>query len=230
MILAALIGISDGPAGPYNLPPNYVTYSNFLDFWSRCRGIRLASPSTKVEFEHYYFTNTWFSFGETSHLRAFLDNLSIHQQSLLRYIDLDITLAMNQHRMNDWMACCALLPPTLVSLQFYMCTWPWYGMKKGEEWFICWREEYPQMPMPKDLVKVVELLNVLGGSARRCAPKAKIGLDIGSFYRVRERDASEEKCVRALDEVEPWSKDWLDWWEEDRKFDKDSEEGANDIA
>ena len=75
---------------------------------------------------------------------------------------------------------------------------------------------------------MVEMLNVVGKNARRCAANAKIGLCEGFLDR-RFRDP-EEKWVRVFDDVEPWSKDWLEWWEKYRKPDMISGEEANDTA
>ena len=208
----------------YTLCPHYYPQI-FPESGSCSYGMRFASPSTKFEFEHCYLTNKRFYFEEGNHLRAFLGDLSIYQQSLLRYLDLDLSRAMDAHcNMNDWVACCALLPPNLLSIQFRIQLWPWTERKIGEEWFICYLDEEP--PMLKNIVKI---LNVLGKSARRCAARTKIGFFEESPHPMY-KGPDWNKWVRVFDEVEPWSKYWLEWWEEDTKFDMDSGEGANDMA
>ena len=213
MILAALIPIYERDLQLPCIPPYIGWYTrplNVRNFWSCCCSIRLASPSTKVEFEHCYFTNTKFTFDTPSHLRAFLDNLSIYQQSLLRYFELDLTLNSFEHKFpDDWMTCCTLLPPNLKSIKFGVWTWPWTTRKTGEEWFLGGDSSY----YPVDNTRTS--LNVLGKLARRCAAKAKIGLRDNSSGWIND----DIEWFRVFDEVEPWGNDWLEWWEEDRKFD-----------
>ena len=178
--------------------------------WSRCCSMRLASPSTKVEFEHCYFTNTRFYIRDPDRLREFLGGLSIYQQSLLRYLELDIVISMWKKRsVTDWMACFALLPPNLKYIRFQIWNCPSDVRKIGEEWFMCYsRSDWP-------VENYGPILNLLGKMARRYAAKAKIGLCGGSSRRGSE----DIEWFRVLDELEPWSDDWIEWWEEDRKFD-----------
>lgn len=186
-------------------------------------GMRLASPSTKVGYEHCYLTNTRFCFGEARDLRDFLDNLSTYQQSLLRYFVFDMSRETKEHGVEDWMAYCARLPPNLMSIRLSLSGEPWDVMETGEGRFMCCVED--AWPCPDDMV---EVRNLVGNCARRFAPKAKIGLREGFSDRIFIYDR--ERWVRVLHEVEPWSKNWLEWWEEDRKSDMFSGEEANDMA
>lgn len=182
-------------------------------------GMRLASPSTRVEYEHCYLTEMTFIFDEPRHLEAFLDKMPIFQQSLLRSFMIKLYPPQQCHGdLNDWVAVFACLPPNLVSIYFDVWSWAACAMNLGGEWFVC-DEAQP----------AIDLLDLLGKRARRFAARAKIGL--ASYYDHPKHDyPSGEGWVRVLHELEPWSADWLKWWEEDTKVASDDGEGASDMA
>ena len=221
MILAALIHTGKDVDVLEKHIPIYGCTDMFPEPWALCSGMRLASPSTKVEFEYYYLMNTRFYFDAPRHLGHFLDSLSTYQQNLLRYLAIDMS---RRRQANDWVAYCACLPPNLVSIHFRITT-GWSDVREtGGEWLMCRLEDnFPR------LKNIVEFLNDVGKRARRCAAKAKIDLSDGSSGH-KFKDSDKVKSIRVLDEVEPWSKKWLEWREEDTKPDNVSEKEVNDMA
>ena len=202
-------------------------------------GMRLASPSTRVEYEHCYLTEMAFKFDEPRHLEAFLDKMPIFQQSLLRSFIIKLDPPQQcPGDMNNWVAVFARLPPNLVSIRFDVWSWAASATNPGGEWFICNDSWYEVQP-------AIDLLDLLGKRARRFAARAKIGLGrwydhprheakigLGRWYDHPRHDypSSGEDWVRVLYELEPWSADWLKWWEEATKVASDDGEGASDMA
>lgn len=70
---------------------------------------------------------------------------------------------------------------------------------------------------------------MLGKLARRCAARAKIDL-LKEYEDFVDLAPAEGVRIRVLDDLEPWSKDWLEWWEEDTKIYFDDGERASDMA
>lgn len=192
--------------------------------------IGLASPSTKVELEYCYLTNTTFPFGEPKDLERFFDSLSTYQQSLLRSFELD--LYSDSWDMADpscWLPICNRLPSNLTSIKFDMHHWVSSVKEPGERWFVSDEgQRYPRFKLD------MECLNVLGKAARRRAPRAKIGLVEGisdDFENARAWEYLDEKSwLPVLDELEPWSKEWLEWWAEDTKINLNGGERAIDMV
>lgn len=187
-------------------------------------GIRFASPSTKIEFEHYYLTKTNFNFWKPYALEMFLDQLSLYQRSLLRSFTLELGPwgdPDNAISIADWMAVCARLPPNLVSIRFKAWGYDVIGGAMGGSWFFRTRG-WPSFR------RTLTLLEILSARARRCAARAKIGL---LDYDDRPYDILEGDTVyEVFHELEPWSKSWLDWWEEATKIDLDDVERASNVA
>ena len=77
--------------------------------------------------------------------------------------------------------------------------------------------------------RAIEILEVLGNRARRHAARAKIGL-AGWDYDPKHVYPSGEGWVRVLHDLEPWSEDWLKWWEEDARVDLDDGKRAIKVA
>lgn len=165
-----------------------------------CYNMRLASPSTKFDFEHYYLTKTNFIFHEPKALEAFLDRLSVYQRSLLRSVTLKLfQTILEVSIIREWVTVCARLPCNLVSVKFSPDTTCEGSVTKGQ----------------------ISLLEILGKRVRRLAARAKIGLLDGfapSFSRWDGDDygppQDRETGVDVLKELEPWSKNWLEWREE----------------
>ena len=89
--------------------------------------------------------------------------------------------------------------------------WPWYD--RG---------------YPEDFDGMLSLLEIVIARVRRCAARAKLGLvDIDMN---RPIDGIRVRVVEAFHELEPWSKSWLEWWEEDTKIDFDDVEGGSNVA
>ena len=188
--------------------------------------IGLASPSTKVEFEHCYLTKTIFAFDQPESLESFLDSLSIHQQNLLRSFEFNLCGwdSWYQTEMRSWLRICNRLPSNLRSIKFNLRDGVSSIKEPGEKWFICdeglWFSKCELN---------IELMNTLGKRAQRRAARAKIGLVEGRYDRgYLERD--EKQWFPVLDELEPWSESWLEWWENDTKVDFDEGEEASNKA
>ena len=192
---------------------------------SNTHGMPLASPSTKVEYEYCFLTTKRFSFRDTIDFKAFLDRLSIYQRSLLRCIEIDTTF-MDRPNIDDWVVCCALLPPGLASVHYVGEFSPYYVRNIGEDWYLYEPKELSWGLEGVWIPEHIEKLNLLGKSVRRSAAKAKLSLEDRRRAPVPE-GLSGEKMYRVFDEVDPWGEDWLEWWEEDRKVALNGGQGLN---
>ncbi len=76
--------------------------------------------------------------------------------------------------------------------------------------------------------RTLPYLEILSARARRCAARAKFGL-VDYFDKPWDPRVG-ETVVEAFHELEPWSKSWLEWWEEDTKIDLDEVEGGSNVA
>ena len=190
-------------------------------------GLWLASPSTKFEMDHYYFSNAEFEFCYPGVLENFADKLSTYEWSLLRSVTLHLG---HNDRLSDWVSACARLPPNLVSIQFILSHWnTMSGTQIHGQWFII-PKGFRRNP-DELLDRTVMSVNTLGRLAHRLAAKAKIGLVVDG----REVDWDGHKYTnsphyRVLDDLDPWSKDYLRWWEEETKIDFEGDETFNKTA
>lgn len=182
----------------------------------------LASPSTKSETEHYYLTKTKFHFSSPEHLRIFLDDLSIYQQSLLRSFSVDWWVYWDQDFcMSSWIAAFADLPPNLVSMEFCPIGNATVVREIKGHWFTyCARFDRAQ--------RLAEYVNAMAKCARRHAPRAMFSLYIRG--RRSNVEPAAEEWIRVFDDLEPWSKNWLEWWEEENKLGLDGGEEADNTA
>ena len=96
------------------------------------------------------------------------------------------------------------------------------AMGAGGAWFIRLGSCY----LPQHQINMLE---VLGNRARRHAARAKIGL-AGWYDDPKHVYPSGEGWIRVLHDLEPWSEDWLKWWEEDIKLDLDDGKRAIKVA
>ena len=191
-------------------------------------GLWLASPSTRVEMEHYYLSNTRFKFCCPKDLEIFVDQLSTYEWSLLRLVTLEVSRDLEYScPLKEWMSACARLPPNLVSIQFNASNWNLMGAEIHGQWFIV--KTCPRDTPGLDLRRAIISIDTLGKLAHRVAAKAKIGLAVRDlqFWEVAEIEVIQ---VRVLDELEPWSKNWLSWWEEETKIDFEGGETFNKVA
>lgn len=145
----------------------------------------------------------------------------MYQQSLLRSFSIVLKGAwLSNSRSNAWAAICARLPPKLVSIDFNVAGYLDVEDADGQ-WLIYTSGFY-------EVQRAATLVNRLGSCVRRCAPRAKMSLsdskwnDGHSLYR--------EQGVRVLDELEPWSDNWLEWWEDSTEIDLNGGEGASNVA
>ena len=203
-------------------------YYNHLGCWESrgpYDGLRLASPSTKFEVDHYYFSNTKFIFRSPYDLNTLARRLSTSEWSLLRSITLHVR---HNDPLKDWMSACARLPPNLVSIEFDVYSHnTMRGTKIYGQWAII---SIGTAGTPVELLdRAVILVNTLGKLIRRVAAKAKIGLRVEG-YIYEEGDEIRNTHRRVLDDTEPWSKDYLSWWEEERKTDFEGNEKFNKAA
>ena len=75
----------------------------------------------------------------------------------------------------------------------------------------------------------ITLLDALGKRAPKCEARAKVrlvGCDTVPSNVVHPGAIN----IGVLDELEPWSKDWREWWEDATKVDLDDVEGASNFV
>ena len=191
-------------------------------------GMLFASPSTKAEFEYHYLTHTEFAFASPQILEAFLDRLSAYQRSLLRSVTFVIRRYWSPSPKDfsrDWFAAFALLPSNLVSIHFDASFFRTLINGDGQG-FIChgrWESRWENVDL------IAEVTDMLAIYARRCAARAKIGLS-NRGLPAEYVDEAEEGAVPVLRYLEPWSKNWREWWEETKDDDLIEGEGATDVA
>ena len=202
--------------------------NRFLSRHESYYGLWLASPSTRSEMEHYYFSNTRFIIRYPTDLEVFADQLSTHEWSLLRLIRLEVCGDWTYNSsLKDWMSACARLPPNLVSITFGIEMWDAIGAEIHGHWVLVWLSRHVT-PGPK-LHRASILINTLGKLAHRIAAKAKIGLEVdGDNHKVRPEPSHIHH--RVLDDLDPWSKDYLSWWEAKTKIDFEGDETINKAA
>ena len=74
---------------------------------------------------------------------------------------------------------------------------------------------------------LIEYLDSAARDIRRRAARAKISLQIPEG---QIKTVTEEEWIPVFDDIEPWSKNWLEWWEEENKLDLDGGEEADNTA
>ena len=189
-------------------------------------GLWLASPSTRFEVKQHYFANTRVVFSSPVHLETFVDHLSIYEWSLLRSVTLDVSEdCKHKASLRGWMSACARLPPNLASIRIRVHTWILTGAEIHGQWFVV--NNHPAGRPDTGLGSVIIFVNTLGKLAHRIAAKAKIDL---AFTEFGEVDELRNTRHRVLDDLDPWSKDWLSWWEQETKMDFESDETFNKAA
>lgn len=170
--------------------------------------LRDVSASTKVEVEYTFLTQTKFGFNSPDALKCFLGSLTKCQQSLLR----SLTIELFDQRLCDkvkadnkaWMDACAQLPSGLTSIEFRFDLWSLDGWKRYKTGFT-----------NKSYYDALGFLELLINRFRRCwAPRAKLGMSSSPCTLERDFAAS------VFDEVEDWSKEWLEWWESSQDGDQ----------
>ena len=190
-------------------------------------GLWLASPSTKFEMDHYYFSNIGFDFYDPDDLQTFADHLSTYEWSLLRSVTIHLE---HDDRFRDWVFACARLPPNLVSIQLVSDWNNVRGTKIDGQWFII--PTGFRVPSDEELDRAVIRVNTLGRLAHRLAAKAKIGLvvwgeDVASWDGLGYTHPPRH---RVLDDLEPWSKEYLSWWEKETKIDLERDGTSSKVA
>ena len=123
------------------------------------------------------------------------------------------------------MSAFARLPPNLASILIRVWTRNLTGAEIHGQWFLVNR--YPAARPDTDLGSMIIFVNTLGKLAHRIAAKAKISL-AGTEYE--EGDELRHTYHRVLDDLDPWSKDWLSWWEQETKIDLEGDETFNKAA
>ena len=202
-------------------------WNDFISQHDRYYGLWFASASTRLEVEHYFFSNTRLVFCSPEDLETFADRFSTNNcWSLLRLVGLQVSGDWDAPPLNKWMSACARLPPNLVSIQFSVSRYTLKGSESHGEWFIV--KHSPLSTFCLELRCAVVSINALGKLAHRVAAKAKIGLAVEILDP--ETETKLRPCtisVRVLDDLEPWSKNWLDWWEEETKVNLEGDKAFN---
>ena len=175
----------------------------YSDFWSLVH-LQRASVSMSIEVQYTYFTLTKFIFDSPNALLSFLGRLTTYQQSLLRCISISLSgygwkkqiYEANEIRMDV----CEQLPAGLTSIELHL-----------DSVATLWEADLDNggSKVARDALRLVELLSK---RIKRCwAPKAKIGIepDIAAW---RCRLVISEALSSTCNEVENWSKEWLEWW------------------
>ena len=198
-------------------------HENYYSLW-------LASPSTRFEMEQYYFSNTRFQLCSPKDLESFADHLSTYQWSLLRSVLLDVPGAWGseyQYSLKEWMSACARLPPNLVSIIFSANTWEVMGAEIHGHWFLV--TIFPDVTANLELHRASIFINTLAKLAHRVAAKATIGLSVAGAKCIERREPRYTH-YRVLDDLEPWSKNFLSWWEAETKIDFNDRETFNKVG
>ncbi|CAF9904420.1 hypothetical protein IMSHALPRED_000046 [Imshaugia aleurites] len=173
---------------------------DYPDVWSLVH-LQRASVSMSIEVQYIYFTLTKFMFDSPNALVSFLGRLTTYQQSLLRWISLLLLGYDQTYEGNEtWMDVCEQLPAGLTSIEFYsrdLTFWEWADLDNGSS------------KVARDTLRLIELLS---NRIKRCwAPKAKIGID-PDIAAWRYRPAISGALSSTCNELEDWSKEWLEWW------------------
>lgn len=141
--------------------------------------LRLASPSTKVDFEYLFLRCTIFGFNCPRMLERFLDQLSPYQQSLLRHFTIDIfgdCFCENNESYRGWITVCAHIPPSLKSMTFHL------GPKSRPGTLPRWSRDGSShirgRAEIKAVKKVAELVEVLSKRIVRSAPRVQITMRV----------------------------------------------------
>ena len=119
------------------------------------------------------------------------------------------------------MSACARLPPNLISI-ILAFSWDLVGAEIHGHWFLV--SSSRDVAVGPELHHANVFINTVGKLAHRVAAKAKIELEVSEWCEPRHI------YHRVLDDFDPWSKDYLRWWEEKTKIDFESDGTFNRAA
>ena len=139
-------------------------------------------------------------------LKYFLDRLTKYERSLLRSVKLPLVGGPLTFVDKRRMANCARLPSGLTSIIFVF--------------------NYCHLHIKAtEVPKLRGCLDVLGKKMRRCwTPRAKISIE-------HDCPGNKPECPRpivasGLNDLEPWSQGWLDWWASSQNHDQAEEQSS----
>ena len=179
-------------------------YRNTFPHLWRGLAIRNVSASLRSEVEHAYITMAHFRFGSEEMLDDFLDHLTLYEKSLLRSVE--FPLCERFCISESLMAQCARLPSGLTSIIFG---------------FGC----YERHMKPEEQLELVDSLQLLGQQLRRCwTPRAEIKV-VHYCYGI-QFECHKQVVTSALNDLEPWSQSWLDWWASSENHDLAEEQSC----
>ena len=208
-------------------------FIQYRDDYDSPYGLWHASPSTRSEMEHCYLSNTEIVFEDPEELIIFADQLSTFQWSRLRLVTLEVHTSHQyssslefwmSYLLKDWVLACARLPPNLASINFDVSDSTLFGTEIHGHWFLV--ESESGLVIDSTLHRKSVLINTLGKLAHRVAARAKIGLG----GRCVVTDEPMDSHYRVLDDIEPWSKKFMSWWEEKTKIDFEGDKTYNKAA
>ena len=167
--------------------------------------LRFVSPQAKIELENAFISIHDFRFTSPERLEDFLSQLSACQRLLLRSITLKLSVPAygwvhlrepTESEYRAWQAVIEHLPATLRSVIFQL------GCPRF----------HPDMRI-RGLEEYVAVLEVLAKKVQRQAPRAKI-----SVAPMHHRCDEDREIVQSmLDELVPYSEDFIRWSEQARK-------------
>lgn len=192
--------------------------------------LRYASPEAKIELENTFIFKNAFAFDCAKYLTHFLNQLSAYQRSLLRCITIRPFGCSNCHWDNElgalryfirpecraWTAIIEQLPATLKSVTIelgWTCTIKLAAKR---------HPEYRASVAIDNVKTLVGMLELVTKKIQRQAPGVKI-----SLARLDNRCDRDRKSLQAmLDELSPFSEDFMRWSDESRKDAMDEGQGC----
>lgn len=182
------------------------SYSHITQYDKRAPlNLRFASESLEQEFDRVFLASNTFEFNSPASLERFMGMLSPLQQRQLKCIKLHtfgdgywVYSSDMQKLFKAWMAVCERLPPGLISVQFILSHQRWWRVSLRGYWAGNRRDR-----------GFVDGFGLLSKKVSRACPRAQISLT------GREEMCKEVNDVldAMLQELEPWSKEWLEWHE-----------------
>ena len=179
--------------------------------------IRYASAQAKIELENTFIFTNAFGFHCPKHLKHFLDQLSADQESLLRSITIWLLGCWECSQLVDevdsvncacqaWVPVMERLPATLKSI-----TLDFLGVET-----VPTRHEFLRSQTPKAIESVRRMVKPLGMITKRIQRQAP-GVIISMNNLDCLIDEDRESFQTMLDEISPFSKDFIRWSDESRK-------------
>ena len=170
-------------------------------------GLRSVSPSIRLECEYILLTSNNFVSTCPASIRRFLDQLSPLQQGQLRSLRIHLFGCSNCCRdrvelCNLWVAFCQRLPTGLTSVEF---GWTDLG---GRRWRPRMEDgSFRRLSEAEKFGLAAGMFGVLSKQVWRASSRAKLSMTGRERLYKGECDVLDA----ALEELEPWSKEWHEW-------------------